>query len=61
MGVRTFPGKLIARLPSMDIEVMLQQTQVKTAIPYFLGFRRFPSVSRLAIANEDEVLPYGLD
>ena len=38
-------------------EVMLQQTQVRTAIPYFLRFLdRFPSVSRLAIANEDEVL-----
>ena len=38
-------------------EVMLQQTQVKTAIPYFHRFlHRFPSVSQLSRATEDEVL-----
>lgn len=38
-------------------EIMLQQTQVKTVIPYFERFiQRFPSVSALAFANEDEVL-----
>ncbi|QTH63532.1 A/G-specific adenine glycosylase [Psychrosphaera ytuae] len=38
-------------------EVMLQQTQVKTVIPYFESFMsRFPSVVDLANADEDEVL-----
>ena len=38
-------------------EVMLQQTQVSTVIPYFERFMaRFPSVDALAAAAEDEVL-----
>lgn len=38
-------------------EIMLQQTQVKTAIPYFQAFmQRFPDVLCLANAHEDEVL-----
>jgi A/G-specific adenine glycosylase len=38
-------------------EVMLQQTQVATVIPYFNKFLdRFPSVDELAAASEDEVL-----
>ncbi len=38
-------------------EIMLQQTQVKTVIPYFIRFmHRFPTVSRLASAELDEVL-----
>lgn len=38
-------------------EVMLQQTQVATVIPYFERFMaRFPSVQSLAAAPEDEVL-----
>lgn len=38
-------------------EVMLQQTQVATVIPFFLRFmRRFPSIKRLALADIDEVL-----
>jgi A/G-specific adenine glycosylase len=38
-------------------EIMLQQTQVKTVIPYFARFMsRFPSVSELANAPIDEVL-----
>jgi A/G-specific adenine glycosylase len=40
-------------------EVMLQQTQVKTVIPYFLKFiARFPDIKTLASATEDEVLSY---
>ncbi len=40
-------------------EVMLQQTQVKTVIPYFLKFiKRFPTLQTLAEATEDEVLAY---
>lgn len=40
-------------------EIMLQQTQVKTVIPYFEKFlKRFPDVSSLANAQEDEVLLY---
>lgn len=38
-------------------EIMLQQTQVATVIPYFEQFiRRFPTVSKLADAQLDEVL-----
>ena len=40
-------------------EVMLQQTQVKTVIPYFLKFiKRFPTLEALANASEDDVLSY---
>lgn len=40
-------------------EIMLQQTQVKTVIPYFERFMaRFPTVEVLAMATEDEVLSY---
>jgi A/G-specific adenine glycosylase len=38
-------------------EVMLQQTQVSTVIPYFERFvARFPDIASLARASEDEVL-----
>ena len=38
-------------------EVMLQQTQVSTAAPYFERFvRRFPDVETLAAAGLDDVL-----
>lgn len=38
-------------------EIMLQQTQVATVIPYFQRFMaRFPSVTELAAAEQDEVL-----
>jgi A/G-specific adenine glycosylase len=38
-------------------EIMLQQTQVATVVPYYLRFRdRFPDVASLADADEDEVL-----
>ena len=38
-------------------EIMLQQTQVATVIPYFEHFmQRFPSVAELAGASEDGVL-----
>ncbi len=40
-------------------EIMLQQTQVKTVIPYYRRFmRRFPSLKKLASASRDEVLQY---
>ena len=40
-------------------EIMLQQTQVKTVIPYFNRFiASFPDIKRLAIAAEDEVLAH---
>jgi A/G-specific adenine glycosylase len=38
-------------------EVMLQQTQVKTVVPYFNRFiRRFPDIAALAAAPEEEVV-----
>lgn len=40
-------------------EIMLQQTQVNTVIPYFQRFmRRFPTVTRLADAPLDDVLAH---
>ena len=38
-------------------EIMLQQTQVSTVIPYYLRFMEsFPSVKELAAAPLDEIL-----
>jgi A/G-specific adenine glycosylase len=38
-------------------EIMLQQTQVATVIPYFERFmQRFPDVQALAVASQDDVL-----
>jgi A/G-specific adenine glycosylase len=38
-------------------EIMLQQTRVDTAIPYFLNFlQHFPTLAALAAATEDQVL-----
>ena len=38
-------------------EIMLQQTQVKTVIPYYQNFlNHFPSISALAVSTLDEVL-----
>lgn len=40
-------------------EIMLQQTQVQTVIPYFIRFMEsFPSVQSLAEASQDEVLAH---
>ncbi|HEY9051283.1 MAG TPA: A/G-specific adenine glycosylase [Gammaproteobacteria bacterium] len=40
-------------------EIMLQQTQVATVIPYFERFMlRFPDVNTLARASDDEVMHY---
>lgn len=40
-------------------EVMLQQTQVKTVIPYYERFiKHFPTVEKLANADEDTVFHY---
>ena len=40
-------------------EIMLQQTQVETVIPYFRRFlARFPDLAALAAADEDEVLAH---
>ena len=40
-------------------EIMLQQTQVKTVIPYFEKFMQsFPTVQHLANAEQDEVLKH---
>jgi A/G-specific adenine glycosylase len=39
-------------------EIMLQQTQVATVIPYYIRFlKRFPTIKSLAEASLDEVLP----
>jgi len=38
-------------------EIMLQQTQVKTVVPYFNKFiKKYPSIETLLLASEDEIL-----
>ncbi len=40
-------------------EIMLQQTQVTTVIPYYLRFiASFPSIGTLSVANEEQVLAH---
>lgn len=40
-------------------EIMLQQTQVKTVIPYYQNFIRvFPSLKKLAAASQEDVLAH---
>ena len=40
-------------------EIMLQQTQVGTVIPYYLRFlERFPDLQTLADADQEDVMPY---
>ena len=40
-------------------EIMLQQTQVATVIPYYERFlQRFPDVAALAAAAQEDVMPY---
>ena len=44
-------------------EIMLQQTQVKTATPYFKSFiKKYPTQKKLSRASEDQILAvwYGL-
>ena len=38
-------------------EIMLQQTQVKTVIPYYKRFQhKFPTLDSLMVATEDEII-----
>ncbi len=53
------------RTPSIDpyatlvVEMMAQQTQITTVLPYYRRFlKRFPTVRSLASSNIDNVLPY---
>lgn len=40
-------------------EIMLQQTQVRTVIPYYERFiKRFPTIADLAQVSQEEVMPY---
>lgn len=40
-------------------EIMLQQTQMDRAVPYFTRWmERFPKISDIAVADEDEILKY---
>ena len=40
-------------------EVMLQQTQVSTVIPYYQKWlKKFPTIASVANANEEEILKY---
>ena len=40
-------------------EIILQQTRVNQGLPYYLDFiKAFPTIERLALATEDEVLKF---
>lgn len=40
-------------------EIMLQQTQVSTVIPYYERFlERFPDIAALAAADQEDIMPY---
>ncbi|MCF6226629.1 MAG: A/G-specific adenine glycosylase [Xanthomonadales bacterium] len=50
-------SKKVDAYPIWVAEIMLQQTQVKTVIPYYLAFmQQFPALPILAAASLDEVL-----
>ncbi len=54
---RAAPGASVDPYAVWLSEIMLQQTTVKAAIPYFKTFlRRWPSVGALASAKRDEVM-----
>lgn len=53
------PGQIADPYPIWLSEIMLQQTQVSTVIPYFQRFlTRFPTIATLANAPLDTVLEY---
>ena len=53
---RALPGKLSNPYFVYLSEIMLQQTVVKTVIPYFLKFiKKWPTVEELAKANFKEI------
>jgi A/G-specific adenine glycosylase len=54
---RAPPGELALPYQVWLSEIMLQQTVVKTAIPYYLHFlQRWPDIAALAAADLDQVL-----
>lgn len=57
-GRKDLPWQLNKTLYSVWVsEIMLQQTQVKTVIPFYQKFiSRFPDITSLANAEQDEVL-----
>jgi A/G-specific adenine glycosylase len=57
-GRQTLPWRIdISPYRVWVSEIMLQQTQVNTVIPYFQRFiKRFPTINHLATASQDEVL-----
>ena len=58
-AARDLPWRGAGRTPWRVLvsEAMLQQTQVKTVLPYFARFvERFPTVESLAAADEEDVL-----
>ncbi|GGI81238.1 A/G-specific adenine glycosylase [Legionella impletisoli] len=58
-GRKELPWKSSDPYPVWISEIMLQQTQVKTVIPFFNRFMaRFPTIEVLAMASLDDVLAY---
>lgn len=56
-NARTFPWRQTNAWGRYVSEIMLQQTQTTTVIPYFEAFmKRFPDPSSLAQASDDKVL-----
>lgn len=58
-GRRSLPWQVADPYAVWVSEIMLQQTQVDTVFPYYARFMaRFPNLSSLASATEDEVLAH---
>ena len=57
-GRKNFPWQKNKTLYSVWLsEIMLQQTQVNTVIPYYEKFlKKFPTIDKLANAHTDEVM-----
>ena len=60
MGVKISLGRSRRQFIRPGVsEIMLQQTQVVTVIPYFQKFiKAFPTVTSLADATEDQVMSH---
>lgn len=57
-GRKTLPWKIKKNIYYTWIsEIMLQQTQVKVVIPYFLKFiKKYPTIKHLSLASKNEIL-----
>ena len=56
-GRNNLPWQMKSAYEVWISEIMLQQTQVETVIPYYLKFiKKFPEIKKLANSSEDVVM-----